>query len=129
MQETKKIFIISFNQLSTDFWKEHLSIDNSNYWHWKSPEIAMQNITTVWPDLIIIDGYWSKIPFKAYVKEVLNIRSSIEVFCLAPNTASLFNQNYLHPRLHLSRFDQSILKKINQNINPTICLPTVKQIA
>jgi len=54
----KKIFIISFNQISTEFWKERINLDYANYWHWKSPEEALNNLTTIWPDIIIVDGYW-----------------------------------------------------------------------
>ncbi len=116
--EAKKIFIISLNQISADFWKEHINYKKSKVWHWTSPENGINNITTVWPDILIIDAYWSDPTYDHYVEKILRIKHNIKVFCFTPIPKSLAKKIFIDTRLHVSRLDQESLDLINNVISP-----------
>lgn len=124
--QVSKVFIISFNQLTTDFWKQHLYLENAELWHWKSPEDAINNLTTVWPDVIIIDSYWAKIAHNPCLDQVLKFKGKTKIFCLTPD---LNNPVLIDKRLCISRFDEEVLNTINQLIDQSQNNIELKQIA
>ncbi len=75
--KTKTVFLISFNQLTTDFWKQHLNFDNVKLFHWRDSEHGINNLSTIWPDVIIIDAYFAKQSYEGCLKKAL--RSSANV--------------------------------------------------
>jgi len=129
LMQVKKVFIISFNQLTTDFWKQHLDLEGAKLWHWKSPENAINNLTTVWPDVIIIDGYWAKTTCNPCLDQVLKFKSKTKVFCLMPDSKELDRPISIHQKFYLSRFDEKALSAINESINRSENNTALKQIA
>lgn len=113
----KKIFIISMNQLSADFWKEHIDFKKSKVWYWNTPENGINNITTVWPDAIILDTYWAESLHHNYLSKILKLKHNIKVFCFTPVPKSLSKTVIIDERLHVSRLDQESLDMINEIIN------------
>jgi len=116
--ENKKIFIISFNQLGTDFWKEHLSLNNIDLWHWQTPQQGVDNVTTVWPDIIIIDGYWAKESFKPYLETILKLNINTKLYCLTPKAGCRTQLIPFDKRLTFSKFSSSFINEVNNIIAP-----------
>lgn len=54
--KTKKIFVFSFNQFGRKFWKQLFVNQEVQVYHWIDPQQGLNNLSTVWPDLIIIEG-------------------------------------------------------------------------
>lgn len=125
----KKIFIISFNGLTTNFWKQHLNLENVQLWHWSAPEHAFNNLTTVWPDVIIIDGYWSHTCYETYLNKVLKIRSKAKIFCTTPQSNLSSPTIFIDQRLKISRFDENFIETVNQIIQPEKSIIEFKQTA
>jgi hypothetical protein len=126
MKQTK-IFIISLNSLTTDFWKQHLSLDKTIYWHWTTPEHGVNNYTTVWPDIIVLDAYWAKEAYTPYLNKLLKVKSNTKIFCLTPKSENKIK--LIHPNLHVSRLDDEFLNKINEIIHEKVIINQLKQSA
>ncbi|MFT5250249.1 MAG: response regulator of citrate/malate metabolism [Flavobacteriales bacterium] len=118
MENKKNVFIISFNQLSTDFWEEHLNFNHADFFHWKTPEHALNNISTVCPDIIIVDCYWAKEPHGIYLSNVLKKNTNAKIFYITPEAELDSNFRSIDKRLLVSRFTVDVLKKINNLIKP-----------
>ena len=116
----KKVFLISFNQLTTDFWRQHLDLDTAQLWHWKTPDHAINNLTTVWPDVIIIDGYFAKESYEVCLRQVLRIKSNQKIFCLTPLPKAHNKTVFINERLFISRLDEEVINEINSTLNPKI---------
>lgn len=114
----KKVFLISFNQLTTDFWKQHLNFENVSLSHWVNPVHAINNLTTVWPDVIIIDGYFAKESYEDCLRQVLRLKSNQKIFCLTPLTKASNKIVFIDERLSISKLDNEIINEINAAINP-----------
>ena len=114
----KKIFIISYNNLPIDFWKAHLNYKNAKLWLWKSPEHALNNLSTVFPDIVIIDGYWAKESITSCLNKVLEKKFISKIFCLSPKIEFDAKLIYIDQRLSMSNFNNDVLKKINELIKP-----------
>ena len=112
----KKIFIVSFNELSIDFWKEYINFDNTELWHWKSPELAIDNLSTVWPDMVIVDGYFSTEDYLPFVDKINKANICSDLYCLTPRVHINENIISIDRKLIFSRFDSNILKEINENL-------------
>jgi orotidine-5'-phosphate decarboxylase len=127
----KKVFLISFNQLTPNFWEQHLKLENTKLFHWKTPEHAINNLTTVWPDIIIIDGYFAKESYKACLREVLRLKSNQKIFCLTPlsKTKARGKTVFMDERLCVSKLDEKVINEINAAINPIQEIIQLKQIA
>ena len=117
MKKTKT-FLISFNQLTTDFWKQHLNFENTQLFHWKVPEHGINNINTVWPDVIIIDSYFSNSSFELLLKKVLKQTSNSQIFFLTPAPKPHGKMMFIHDRLKVSKLDEEVINQINWAINP-----------
>lgn len=127
--QRKKVFIISLNQLTTDFWKELLDLNHARLWHWKTPEHGINNLTTVWPDVIIIDGYWAQDAYVSYLRKVLAFNSDTNIFCLTPLSKSSVESFFIDQRLHVSKLDKEVIELINEAIQPAQKNNSFKQIA
>ncbi|MBL4669482.1 MAG: hypothetical protein JKY30_09510 [Flavobacteriales bacterium] len=115
----KKIFIISYNNLPIDFWKAHLDYKNVELWLWKSPKHAINNLPIIYPDIVIIDGYWAKKSILPCLIKVLNKKFISNVFCISPKEESDARVISIDQRLSLSNFNNEVLKKINKLIKPS----------
>ena len=113
--KTKKVFIISYNNLTTDFWKQHLELDKTTFWHWNNPKLGEDNFTTVWPDIVIVDGYWAKEPFTPCLVKLLKIKSNTKFFCITNQSDHKIKS--IHSNLYISRLDNDLLNEINIHIN------------
>ena len=127
--EKKKVFIISFNQLTTDFWKHHLNLENAQLWHWKNSELAINNFKTVWPDVIIVDGYFAKQSYSSCLQNILKLRSNQKIFCLTPLSKVIDNKVLIDERLSVSKLDQEVVNQINSAINSNQEIIQFKKIA
>jgi len=117
MKKTK-VFLISFNQLTTEFWKQHLNFKNSQLRHWKNPTQGINNLSTVWPDVIIVDGYFAKESYEACLIKVIGLKSSSKIFCLTPLAKSHVKDVFIDERLFISKLNVEVINKINEVINP-----------
>ena len=114
----KKVFLISFNQLTTCFWKQHINFDNAELFHWKTPENGVNNLNTVWPDIIIVDGYFSKKSYDDCLRKVIGLKSDQKIFCLTPHPKAYDKTVFIDERLMVSKLDEEVINKINAAINP-----------
>jgi len=113
----KKVFIISLNNLTTAFWKNTLNLEDVSLWHWKISSNGINNLTTIWPDVIIIDSYWAKECHLPCLRKVLSIISSAKIYCLTPLPKGDSNSVLLDSRLFVSKLDNEIIKDINNTIH------------
>jgi hypothetical protein len=114
----KKVFLISFNQLTTDFWKQHLNFENSELFHWTNPEHGINNLNTIWPDVIIIDGYFSKESYETCLRKVIGLKSNLKIFCLTPLPIASDKKVFIDKRLSVSKLDAKMIDAINEAIKP-----------
>lgn len=114
----KKVFLISFNQLTTEFWRYHLNFDNVHLFHWSKPEHGLNNLRTIWPDIIIVDGYFSKDSYENYLKKIISLKSNIKTFCLTPKPKAYDKTVFIHENLFISKLDEEVINKINNAIQP-----------
>jgi len=114
----KKVFLISFNRLTTDFWKQHLNFENANLSHWTHPEHGINNLCTIWPDVIIIDGYFAKESYEACLRKVIGLKSNSKIFCLTPLPKAFDKTVFIHEGLFISKLDDEVISKINNAIKP-----------
>ena len=115
--EPKKVFIVSYNSLTTDYWKQMLNLKDASLWHWKEPEHGVNNLSTVWPDVIIIDGYWASQSYEACLKHALRLKSKVKIFCLDPNGALKEWADLKDDRLVISKLNDHLIASMNQSIN------------
>ena len=121
----KKIFIISYNKLPIDFWKSHINYEEARIWLWKSPEHAINNLSTVFPDIVIIDGYWATESISSCLIKVLKEKNISKIFCLSPITDSDTKIISIDNRLIISNFNSDVLKKINEWVTPSKILTQI----
>ncbi len=114
----KKVFLISFNQLTTEFWRQHLNFDNVQLFHWSKPEHGLNNLTTVWPDIIIVDGYFSKDSYENCLKKIISLKSNIKTFCLTPKPKAHDKTVFIHESLFISKLDEEVINKLNNVMMP-----------
>jgi hypothetical protein len=114
----KKVFLISFNQLTTDFWKQHFNFENAQLFHWRIPEHGINNLNTVWPDVIIIDGYFSSKSYETFLRKVLSLKSDQKIFCLTHLPKAYNKTEFIDERLVVSKLDEEVINTINAAINP-----------
>ncbi len=114
----KKVFLISFNQLTTDFWKQHLNFENAQLRHWTNPEHGINNISTVWPDVIIIDSYFASESYKDALRRILKLNTNHKIFCLSPLPKAHDKTVFIDKRLSISKLDEEVLSQINAAMKP-----------
>ena len=114
----KKVFIISFNKLDTNFWRQYLNFENSCLYHWSNPEQALNNLDTIWPDVIIIDAYFTQKPYEFSLLKSIRLKSNIKIFCLTPLPKALNKTVFIDERLFVSKLDNEVIEKINNAIKP-----------
>ena len=114
----KKVFIISFNEIPTDFYECHLDFKNSNLIHFKNPDLGIKNLDVIRPDILIIDGYFAKESYEPCLKKAIGLRSSQKIFCLTPLPKSYNKTVFIDERLIVSRLDKEVIKQSNSEINP-----------
>ncbi|PCI93260.1 MAG: hypothetical protein COB15_16730 [Flavobacteriales bacterium] len=115
----KRVFIISYNKLPIEFWNEHLNFDNSAVWFWSNnPDQAINNLSTVLPEIVIIDAYWAKQPFVTSLRGVLSKNYISNIFCITPKRQSDSKLRFLDKRLKISRFTSEVITEINTLLNP-----------
>jgi hypothetical protein len=124
----KKVFLISFNKLTTDFWKQHLNFENAELYHWNSPELGIVNLSTLWPDVIIIDGYFSNKSYENCLRMVLKLKSDQKIFCLTPLPKAHDKTVFIDERLSVSKLDEEVIGNINKAMNPSQEIKQIKQI-
>jgi DNA-binding response OmpR family regulator len=117
--KTKKVFLISFNRLTADFWKQHLNFENAQLFHWTSPPHGINKLNTVCPDVIIIDTYFSKKSYHTCLSEVLKLAANQKIFCLTPLNKGHDKIVFIDERLAVSKLDDKVIQQMNQAINPT----------
>jgi len=115
----KKVFLISFNRLTTDFWKQHLNFENVQLTHWTNPEQAIDNLSTIWPDVVIIDGYFAKRSYDDCLKKALKLKSNQKIFCLTPLPKAHRKVVFIDERLSISKLDEEVISAINEAISPS----------
>ena len=115
MKKTK-VFLISFNQLTTDFWKQHLNFENSNLRHWKNPVNGINNLSTDWPDVIIVDGYFAQESYENCLKKAIGLKSKSKIFCLTPLPKAHDKTVLIHESLFISKLDEEVINKINEAV-------------
>jgi hypothetical protein len=113
------VFIISFNQLTIDFWEQHLNLKNIQLFHWINPEDGINNLSTVWPDVVIIDGYFSKTTYEPCLRKVLKLKFNQKIFCLTPIPRPIDTPVFIDERLVISKLDEKVINAINRAINST----------
>ncbi len=111
-----KVFIISLNELPTSYWHNTLQLSDVDLWHWKCKNNALNNISTIWPDIILVDAYFSKKGHLDCLKKVLEINCSAEIFCLTPLPKNFIGPTIYDPRLVVSKLDLEVIEQINKSI-------------
>ena len=113
----KRILIISFNHLPTSFWKEHLDLSEAEVWHFHSTEMAINNLTTIWPDAIIVDGYFAKEPYEFCLKSILKKNIPTRIYRITPKEQLQRKYLSINKRLVYSKLSSNILEELNSFIN------------
>ena len=116
----KKVYLISFNKLTTEFWKQHLNFENVQLFHWKKPQQGIDNLTTVWPDVIIVDGYFSIDSYENCLKRIIGLRFKTKIFCLTPKPKLHDKTIFIDDRLIISKLDEKVIAKINKVMSPIV---------
>ncbi len=114
----KKVFIISFNKIPTDFWEYHLNFENIQLLHWRNHELGLKNLDIIRPDILIIDGYFAKESYEACLRKAIRLKPCLKIFCLTPLPKSYNTTVFIHERLIVSRLDLAVIKQINEELNP-----------
>ena len=116
IMKSRKVFVLSFNQLSTDFWKFHLKLNHAQLWHSNNPEEGLAQISTVSPDVILVDGYWAKEAYDSHLNTILAKNSNADIFCLTPDEENE-KLRAINGRFSVSRLSTDLLSNINALIN------------
>ncbi len=119
VMKKKKVFIISYNNLPIEFWNEHLNFDSCVVWLWSNDtDQAINNISSVLPDVVIVDGYWAKKSILKNVRYLISKKYISNIFYITPKRESILRMLFLDQRLHVSRFTNDVLDDINSCLNP-----------
>jgi len=126
MKNTKlNLFLGSYNDLSKNFWEQHLiTLDNINFLPFKPDEATIEQLESE-PDLIIIDSYFTSENHLADPEGKAVYRYIKERF---PNTRTYFlspsyflrsedlNKNLDSPTV-FSNLSSEVLQRINEDIS------------
>lgn len=108
----RKIAFIQQNRLTVDFWKQYIKGDTqlSMLDH---HEKSLTRLSTINPDLIVIDNYWASSPLEDTISMVLACSHNCKIIVLTPNGER--EQSLLHrcDRLHFSRFTRNFLNQLS----------------
>lgn len=115
--KTKKVFIISFNCYSKEFWKQVLDLNQVDLYHWKDYHNGINNLTTVWPDVIIIEGGLPTKSTQFCVDSALNVKCDSKVFWIDP-TSIAESASDANDRLVVAPLSSDLVYKINRNLQP-----------
>jgi len=109
----KRIFIISFNHLPIEFWKEHLDLSMTEFWHFSSAKVALDNLTTMWPDIVIVDGYFAKTSYEICLNDVARKSVASKIYCVTPKE-NLREKNFLiNKSVIYSKLTSRLVEEIN----------------
>lgn len=113
----KAIFILSYNRLGLDFWKNHLELDQSDkVYQFRSGQECVQNFNQE-PTLVIIDDYFAKCKEgDASSEDVIQILNQIlpqtHVFHISPKNCGA-EKTERNTRFVCSNFNQDVIAEIN----------------
>lgn len=113
--QLKKVFVLSYNQLSTDFWNLHLKLNNAQLWHYKNETEGLNKLSALAPDIILIDGYWAKQSYDKAISEIISLNLNADIFCITPDEDNK-NLKSINGRFEVSRLSTDMLMRINSLI-------------
>ncbi len=118
----KKVFIISFNCYTKEFWKQVLNLNQVDLYHWKDYHNGINNFTTVWPDIIIIEGGYPTKSITLCVESALKLKCNSKVFWIDP-TSSVDSEVESNKRLVVAPLSSDLVNQINRNLHPVTIQP------
>jgi len=113
----KRIFIISFNHLPIDFWKEHIDLSMTEFWHFSSAKVALDNLTTMWPDIIIVDGYFAKTSYEFCLKNIVRRNVASKIYCVTPQENLRIEYFSIKNSIIYSKLTNQLVLEINDFIH------------
>ncbi len=114
--KTKKVFIISFNKFTREFWNQVLNTKNVNLYHWKNYQNGLDNLSTVWPDVVIVEGGFPTKSTKFCVESALKLKCDSKIFWInpIPDDQILDSEN---ERLVVSPLTSDLVYQINESLH------------
>ncbi len=83
----KKLLIVSRNNLSAEFWKLQIRNKDINICKLQNPGLAILNIDTIRPDVVIVDNYFCTDDCDQWINEtltgILQTGFNCQVYCIS----------------------------------------------
>lgn len=114
--KTKKVFVISFNKYTKEFWNQVLDTKNVDLYHWKDYHNGLNNLTTVWPDVVIIEGGLPTKSTSFCVESALQLKCNSKIFWINPVVDGQ-NLDTQSERLVVSPLTSELVYQINESLN------------
>jgi chemotaxis response regulator CheB len=89
-----KVLVISFSGLGQVFWKSVIGQGNANVFQWEDYNSALNNLTNVSPDVIIVENNEYEKDSKFCVEYILKFLREVKVFWINQN--ALAEKHNLH---------------------------------
>jgi len=113
-----KLFIISKNNLTSQFWLSHLDPNNIEIHAWNNPKIAIANLTKYKPEAIVLDDYFNTGFDDHWMERVVSQFRAAgfikRIFCVSPEFIhEKRNAVSSIPMARCYSFCNSFIKKLN----------------
>jgi spore coat polysaccharide biosynthesis predicted glycosyltransferase SpsG len=103
----------------------YLNLEQVNLYHVRNyNKNNLIAISAIWPDVVIVDGYFSKDFDEECFKNIAHNHSSSIIFCLTPFTKPFKKQAYNSNCIYISEFHKECLVQINNSIRPILNMET-----
>ena len=120
-----RLYIISKNNVSTDFWELYVNKQTTDIFKFKSLEMLNMNIKENAPSVIIIDEYFtdeSNTWIRSILKHVLNSKHEFKLYVISSRFADLNSPYQLTNSINGYPFNSDFITDLNLNLNTTISL-------
>mgnify|MGYP006210930645 CR=1 FL=1 len=115
------VFILSYNSLGLDFWKNHLELSGSDrVSQFRSGQDCVKSLNHE-PSLIIIDDYFANSPeddagSEEVIQIINEIMPDVKVFHISPRNCGS-EMTHGHMKFVCSNFNQDVITDINETLN------------
>ena len=115
----KTVFILSYNNLGLDFWKNHLNLDESDkVYQFRKGDQCLRNMNCL-PNLVIVDEYFAHIigddmDGEEVVRVISEKHAGANCFHISPNNTYLEQSGV--DEVFRSNFNHEVINKINAMI-------------
>lgn len=109
----KKVFVISINGRSKGHWIDLLSLEKACAFFWTDYQMALTNLTTVWPDVIIIEGDTENEVYQYCIDYALKVKCGSPIFAITQEEGKPSHHNRLHSGGISTLYLQNIYSEIH----------------